>query len=64
MPRAIVERLIERVRHHIGQLPLLTPVPPNVMMGHLGASAAATGAAQLVLFRRFFSRAWDLFATG
>ena len=63
MPRAIVERLLERVRHHITELPTTTLDRPSVGMGLLGASAAATGAAQLVLFRRFFSRAWDLFAT-
>lgn len=63
MPRAIVERLLERVRHHIVELPTTTADRPNVGMGLLGASAAATGAAQLLLFRRFFSRAWNLFAT-
>ena len=63
MPRALVERLLERVRHHIAELPTLAAERPIVGMGHLGASAAATGAAQLVLFRRFFSRAWNVFAT-
>ena len=63
MPRAVVERLLERVRHHIADLPAMTSGRPDVGMGHLGASAAATGAAQLVLFRQFFSRAWNLFAT-
>jgi predicted NBD/HSP70 family sugar kinase len=63
MPRAIVERLLERVHHHIVELPTTTADRPSVGMGLLGASAAATGAAQLLLFRRFFSRAWNLFAT-
>jgi predicted NBD/HSP70 family sugar kinase len=63
MPRVIVERLLERVCHHISELPMMTGGPPSVGMGHLGASAAATGAAQLVLYRQFFSRAWNLFAT-
>jgi len=63
IPRAVVERLLERVRHHIADLPIMTSERPDVGMGHLGASAAATGAAQLVLFRQFFSRAWNLFAT-
>ncbi|WP_240232365.1 ROK family transcriptional regulator [Devosia lacusdianchii] len=62
MPRAIVERLLERVRHHMAGLPSGPSDPPSIDIGHLGASAAATGAAQLVLFRRFFSRAWNLFA--
>ena len=63
MPRPIVTRLVERVRHHLAALPSLTTVYPPVEMGHLGASAAANGAAQLVLFQRFFSRAWKLFST-
>jgi predicted NBD/HSP70 family sugar kinase len=63
MPRAVLERLLARVRHHIAELPMITTDRPIVGMGHLGASAAATGAAQLVLFRQFFSRAWNLFAT-
>jgi predicted NBD/HSP70 family sugar kinase len=63
MPRAIVQRLLERVHHHIVELPTTSVDRPSVGMGLLGASAAATGAAQLLLFRRFFSRAWNLFAT-
>jgi len=63
MPRPIVERLLERVQHHLATLPTLTADHPPVEMGHLGASAAANGAAQLVLFQRFFSRAWKLFST-
>lgn len=63
MPRPIVQRLLERVQHHLDSLPLMTVEQPSVGMGHLGESAAATGAAQIVLFRRFFSRAWNLFST-
>ncbi|MGV8853831.1 MAG: ROK family transcriptional regulator [Devosia sp.] len=63
MPRDIVARLIDRVRHHLAELPTLTSDHPSVEMGHLGASASATGAAQLVLFQRYFSRAWKLFST-
>lgn len=63
MPREIVARLLERVQFHLAGLPTLTIDPPVVEMGHLGGSAAATGAAQLVLFQRFFSRAWKLFST-
>ena len=63
MPRPIVKRLVERVEHHLAHLPPLTVEGPKVGMGHLGESAAATGAAQIVLFRRFFSRAWNLFST-
>ena len=63
VPGAIVSRLLDRVNHHLASLPSLTADHPPVEMGHLGASAAATGAAQLVLFQRFFSRAWKLFST-
>lgn len=61
LPRPIVERLLERVRHHIEALPVAAHDRPTVEMGHLGASAGATGAAQLMVFRRFFSLAWNLF---
>lgn len=63
VPRSVVERLLERVRHHLAALPLMNQGMPVVGIGHLGESAAATGAAQIVLFRRFFSRAWNLFST-
>tara|TARA_R110002124_G_scaffold44422_10_gene135551 strand:- start:19020 stop:20225 length:1206 start_codon:yes stop_codon:yes gene_type:complete len=63
MPRPIIERLLERVNHHLAVLPTLTSDHPAVELGHLGASAVATGAAQLVLFQRYFSRAWKLFST-
>ena len=63
MPRAVVERLLERVHHHLDALPVSADDRPEVAIGHMGGAAAAMGAAQLVLFRRFFSRAWNLFAT-
>lgn len=63
MPRAIVTRLHESVQHHLAALPLLTDDHPSVEIGHLGAEAAPVGAAQLVLFKRHFSRAWKLFST-
>ena len=63
MPRPVIARLLDRVTHHLAALPTLTADHPPVEMGHLGASAAASGAAQLVLFQRFFSRAWKLFST-
>lgn len=63
MPRPVVQRLLDRVNHHLSELPAFGSDRPEVSIGHLGGSAAATGAAQLVLFRRFFSRAWRLFAT-
>jgi len=63
MPRPVVQRLLERVEHHLATLPAYRTDMPAVAMGHMGGAAAATGAAQLVLFRRFFSRAWNIFAT-
>ena len=63
MPRPVVQRLLERVDHHLAALPAFGGDRPDVAIGHMGGSAAATGAAQLVLFHRFFSRAWNIFAT-
>ncbi|HLV82562.1 MAG TPA: ROK family transcriptional regulator [Devosia sp.] len=63
MPRAIVARLIDRVEYYLANLPTLTTDHPTIQMGQMGASAASTGAAQLVLFQRYFSRAWKLFST-
>lgn len=63
MPRPVVQRLLERVAHHLATLPAFRNDRPELAMGHMGGAAAATGAAQLVLFNRFFSRAWDTFAT-
>lgn len=61
MPRPIVERLLERVQFHLNTLPTLTVGKPAIAMGHLGAAAAAMGAAHLPLYHRYFSRAWTHF---
>ena len=63
MPRPILERLVERVRHHVAALPEILVDKASVRLGRLGAQASALGAAQLMLHRRFFLRAWDMFAT-
>jgi predicted NBD/HSP70 family sugar kinase len=63
MPRAVVRRLLERVQHYLAGFPVHASDRPQVAMGNLGSAASATGAAQLVLFHRFFSRAWSIFAT-
>ncbi|MCS6760728.1 MAG: ROK family transcriptional regulator [Candidatus Devosia symbiotica] len=63
MPREIVARLIERTEFHLARLPTLTSDHPKIEAGHLGVSAASNGAAHLVLFQRYFSRAWKLFST-
>ena len=54
MPAAIVQRLVERVRHHLNALLNLTRDPPEVRIGTVGAVAPARGAALLPIFRRFF----------
>ncbi|WP_186767146.1 ROK family protein [Devosia ginsengisoli] len=63
MPRPVVRRLFERVEHHLAAMPHFRTDRPSVVMGHLGGGAAASGAAQLLLFHCFFSRAWNIFAT-
>ena len=62
MPRPVVGRLMERVEHHLATFPTHGADRPLVAMGHMGGAAGATGAAQLVLFHRFFSRGWNIFA--
>ena len=62
LPRAVLTRLLDAVRRHLALLPQLSMDRPAIDIGHLGISAAATGAAQLPLFRRYFSRGWSLFS--
>ncbi len=64
MPRPIVERLLDRVQHHLELLPMLRIGRPTVAIGHLGPFAAATGAALLPLYKRHFSSAWNHFGAG
>ena len=63
LPRDVLERLLQAVRRHLAALPPLGHGLPRIGLGRVGSSAAALGAAQLVLFRRYFSRPWDLFAS-
>ena len=63
MPRPVVQRLLERVDHHLDAMPCFAADRPAVAMGRMGGAAAATGAAQLLLFHCFFARAWNIFAT-
>lgn len=63
MPRVVVKRLLERVEHHLAAFPPHGADRPHVVMGQMGGAAGATGAAQLVLFHRFFSRGWNIFVT-
>ena len=63
MPRPVLERLLERVQHHLALLPVLRSGRPTVAIGHLGALAAVNGAAFLPLYKRYFSRAWNHLGT-
>jgi predicted NBD/HSP70 family sugar kinase len=63
MPDALLDRIIARTNQDLERLPVITHRPPPVVRGHVGASAAGSGAAQLLLFDRFFSRGWNLMAT-
>lgn len=56
IPRDIVRALVDGVTEALRQLPIAPYVPPQVLAGHLGTLAPAIGAAELTLYRRFFSR--------
>jgi predicted NBD/HSP70 family sugar kinase len=61
LPAAVLARLVDQTKAHLAALPSLLPHRPRVVAGNVGPTAAALGAAQMLLFRRHFSRAWDLF---
>lgn len=61
LPQPILSRLLESTCNHLDRFPLLLAHRPRVDASLSGPSAAVFGAAQLLLFRRYFSRAWDLF---
>lgn len=56
VPPAIVARLAQRMVVAFDQLPVASFVAPRVIAGHVGALGPAIGAAELPLYRRFFSR--------
>lgn len=56
VPAAVLQRLVEQLEIELKMLPIAPCVPPQVMVGHLGSLAPAIGAAELTLYRRFFSR--------
>jgi len=56
MPRPVVERLVSRIGDHLGRLPVTGLVIPPVVIGHLGSLAPAIGAAELPIYKRYFSR--------
>ncbi|MBS3849652.1 MULTISPECIES: ROK family transcriptional regulator [Devosia] len=57
IPDAITGRLIDRLSFALSQLPVASYQQPEVVAGHLGVLAPAIGAAELPLYRRYFSRA-------
>ena len=61
LPESILARLVESTNAHLLRFPVLLAHRPRLTTGLGGPSAAALGAAQLLLFRRHFSRAWELF---
>ena len=56
LPPAILGRLIDTVAREILDVPSLGRTRPAVRLGHLGRSGAAQGAAQLRMYRRYYSR--------
>lgn len=56
LPTALSERLVEGVREELACLQAQPYSPPQVLLGHLGGLAPARGAAELTLYRRYFSR--------
>lgn len=56
LPPAIVGELVQRLEAELRLLPITPYTPPQVLPGHLGALAPAIGAAELTLYRRYFSR--------
>lgn len=52
----VVQRLVDRLKAELQDLPIAAYEPPQVVAGHSGATAPALGAAELILYRRFLSR--------
>lgn len=56
LPGPVVDQLVLRLEAELQLLPIGPDAAPRIMSGHLGALAPAVGAAELTLFRRYFSR--------
>lgn len=56
LPGWVIARLVTQLEAELRRLPIASYVPPRVLPGHLGGLAPAMGAAQLTLYRRYFSR--------
>ncbi|MFD2648360.1 ROK family protein [Devosia albogilva] len=58
LPAPVLHRLIEVTERALAGLPVGSRPVPRLGAGHLGAVAAAVGAAELPIYRRYFSRAF------
>lgn len=56
LPQPILARIVEAVSRNLLDVPTLGRSRPEVRPGHLGRSGAAQGAAQLRMYRRYYSR--------
>jgi predicted NBD/HSP70 family sugar kinase len=56
LPPPLRLRLVEAVSEQLGQIPTLGVRRPTLKEGSVGGSGAARGAAQLWIYRRFFTR--------
>ena len=56
LPVGVIVQLVQRLEAELRLLPTAPYLPPQVLPGHLGALAPAIGAAELTLYRRYFSR--------
>ena len=56
LPAGIVAQLVARIERELRLLPTAPYAPPQVVPGHRGALAPAVGAAELTIYRRYFSR--------
>jgi predicted NBD/HSP70 family sugar kinase len=56
LPPLLIARLVRQLEAELRRLPIAPNAPPQVLPGHLGGLAPAIGAAQLTLYRRYFSR--------
>jgi len=61
LPRPVLTRLIEEIHRQTALLPKPSEESPPIGAGALGIDATALGAAELPLFRHYFSRGWNLF---
>ena len=56
LPKDIMDQLVEKTERQLRTIPGGEVVHPRLTQGHLGSHASALGAAELPVFRRYFSR--------